>query len=110
MKTEMWAFETARFKVIATIEPDQDADLSWADDEQLEAISSGRDEVFGALVTVYFEGIEIGAASIWGNVYSNPAEFFKERNGYFADLVSEAIGEARATFAKINATSLRRIA
>lgn len=106
---QMFSFETAKFQVLATIEPDSDADLSWADAQQMEAINDGRDEVFGAVVTVTFEGIKIGCASIWGNVYSRPSDFFAERGGYFTDLVREAIGEARATFAKIGATSLRRI-
>ena len=106
---EMFKFETANFVVRAVIEPDDDVDLSFDEtNETAEKVASGEWQCFGTIVTVSTrDGIELGKDSIWGSVYENPADFFKEHRGargqygsYFHDLVRGAISEARK---KVNA-------
>lgn len=113
-KTEMFRFETANFLIRATIEPDSDLDLSWdKTGEVREKLSDGEYEAFGTVVTVEHDGLVLGESSLWGSIYADPAEFFKEHVGlaaksradgrsygcYFPGMISEAIGEARKTLA-----------
>ena len=109
-KTLMWEFKTANFIVRATIEPDDDTDLSWDDTgETREKLASGEWEAFQTEVTVSFRGTEIGADYLGGSIYADPRDFFIEHHGiaaksradgcnygcYFPDMVRTAIGEAR---------------
>jgi hypothetical protein len=115
-QTEMFRFETANFTVIATILEDNDADLSFDEtDETRDNINSGEWQCFGTIVTVYHKGIELGSDSLWGSIYANPADFFKEHVGlaaksradgrnygsYFPGMVREAIAEARKALASM---------
>lgn len=76
MSEIMWKFETAKFEVVAMITPDDDADISWVDDQDRAKIESGDYQVFGTIVRVFCDGIKIGEDSLWGSVYSDPREFF----------------------------------
>src|SRR5437016_11193195 len=102
----MWRFETANFIVRATIEPDNDLDLSFDDTgEVAEKLDDGFYEAFVTEVTVQYKGIEVGADLLCGSIYENPRDFFKERIGlaaksrsdgrnygcYFPDMVRGAI-------------------
>lgn len=124
-KTEMFRFETDNFTVRATIEADQDVDISFDEtDETRDKLASGQWMAFGTIVTVEHAGIELGSASLWGSIYAKPHEFFSDHRGadpmnrncsimraanggntsichYFPDLVKEAIEDARRTLAKM---------
>lgn len=100
----MWEFETPTLLVVAEITPDDDADLSWADEETLEGLREGTLFVFGTRVRVFKCGVCLGEDSLWGSVYKRPSDFFKEHYGarsggwgsYFPDMVRSAVKEARA--------------
>jgi len=100
----MYTFKTRRFIVRATIEPDNDVDLSWDDTGEIaKGLNSGLYAAFNTTVTVETRnGQELGRDTICGSVYENPADFFSEHRGsrgkwgsYFADLVRGAISQAR---------------
>lgn len=116
-KEEMWRFETAQFAVVAYIAPDDEADLSWADAETIDAINTGEFAVFGMIVEVEKNGHVIGRDSLWNCVERNPSQCFSEhwkaeksfRNTlelkannmavchYFPSMVAQAIADARST-------------
>lgn len=115
-KTEMFRFETANFIVRATIQQDYDLDLSWDEDGETRAkLESGEYQSFGTIVTVEHKGLELGSDSLWGSIYANPSDFFKEHVGlaaksradgcnygcYFPDMIREAIREARKSLATL---------
>src|SRR5215510_10725171 len=85
MKTEMWKFETANFRVVATIEPDNDLDLSWDNSGEVrEKLASGFYEAFATSVRVYMRGALIGEDHLGGSIYERPADFFREHFGLAA--------------------------
>jgi len=109
-ETIMREFNTKNFRVVASIEPDQDVDTSFDETgETADKIESGEWEAFQTSVVVYWNGAEIGADYLGGSIYANPEDFFKEHIGlaaksradgrnygcYFPDMVREAISEAR---------------
>lgn len=118
MSNELWSFETARFKVLCTAEPEHHEDLSWDHDGSVRAgIDSGDYDLFCAKVTVFLDGREIASDYLGGCVYA-PGEFVESHRDpdpmnrncsimrdargarmcighYFPDMVSIAIAEAR---------------
>lgn len=114
-ETEMYRFETAQFIVRAVIVPDDDVDVSFDEtSETRDKLESGEWQSFGTVVTVTTkDGLELGADSLWGSIYHNPRDFFREHIGlaaksradgcrygsYFPDMVRQAISEARNTLA-----------
>lgn len=125
-ETEMFRFETANFIVRATIEPDEDLDLSWDEDgETCSKLVSGEYEAFGTVVTVRTRsGTLLAETSLWGSIYAKPADFFSAHRDpnpmnrncmamrearsssavichYFPSLVSEAISDARKALATL---------
>lgn len=115
METVMWTFKTRNFMVEWSISPCSDLDLSWDESgETRENIESGLWDAFDSKIGVYFRGVEIGCAYLGDSIYEDPSEFrdhiginVKSRNdgrnygSYFADMVREAISEARKTLKDI---------
>ena len=101
---EMYRFETANFVVSAEIYPDEYVDTSWDETGETQAnLESGLWCAFGTIVTVETRnGTVLGEDSIWGSIYENPSDFFKERNGYFRDLVRQSIHQARANIVSLS--------
>lgn len=116
----LWTFETARFRVTCEAVPDDEPDLSWRDEEQVEYDETHGVCYYGMIVRVYCNSREIGNDSLWGCGYSDPREFVTahrdpdplNRNStarpdypavrvghYFPDMVAEAIRRARETLA-----------
>ena len=113
MTNIIWEFKTARFRVAFEIEPEYDLDLSFDDTGEVrEGLEDGRFVAFVAKVAVYLDGREVGADYLGGCIYENP-EAFRDHIGskakgygsYFADMVREAIRDARRTLT--NAPTLR---
>ena len=99
----IWTFKTAALEVFCDCEPEQDEDLSWADEETLHKIDMGDLVNLTWHVGVLVNG-ELYADSHLGNsVYETPADFTKEHLGmngkgygsYFADMVHECLKETR---------------
>jgi hypothetical protein len=110
MKHVMWQFHTKNFSVCATIDHDEDLDLSWDDTGEVrEKLETGEYEAFQTKVAVYYRGCEVSAEYLGGSIYANPHDFFTEHYGltaksradncnygsYFPGMVREAIAEAR---------------
>ena len=90
----VWSFGTARVRVAFDVAPEDDLDLSWDDDGSVAAgLNSGLYCAFVARVTVDIDGQEAGCSYLGGCIYKNPSDFIGD--GYFRDMVREAIGEAR---------------
>jgi len=117
---EVWRFETARFRVVARVEPeDMDPADSFEFEEDIAAVRNGSVEWFQVLVTVEtHDGRVLGRDSLGGCAYANVREFFTShrdrdpmnRNSsimrakqgqnvsichYFPGMVSEAVADAR---------------
>lgn len=120
LKSEtMWAFNTAHFRVVWSITPCYDLDLSWDESGEVAGqITRGELDAFDSAIKVYHRptGLELGAAYLGQSIYANPAEFRdhigikakSRRDGrnygsYFPGMVREAIAEARATLAQLKA-------
>ena len=103
-------FTTTRFKVVCSIEPDYDADLSWDETgETLDNLNSGVWQCFRVAVKVYCDGREIASDYLCGCIHADPSEFFREHIGlaiksrddgcnygaYFPDMIRTACAEAR---------------
>ena len=119
MSTVIWKFNTARFSVVLTAEPEYDLDLSWDEGGEIaEKLSSGLLDSFCAKVAVQLDGREIAADYLCGCIYESAAEFatahrdpdpmgrnctiMRAARGekvnichYFPGMVSEAIAYAR---------------
>jgi hypothetical protein len=62
-KETCWTFETARFRVVLTLEPD----IYYSDYEGEEL--GEYDVAFNSEVTVYFNDVAIGSDSLYSSVY-----------------------------------------
>jgi hypothetical protein len=100
---KLWQFRTRNFRVVLSCDWDNDIDLSWADEDELENIRSGLWGCYVFRVAVYDpQGVAIGESYLGGSVYENPADF-RDHIGikatgcgsYFSDMVREAVAEAR---------------
>lgn len=108
------AFRMKRFAVVVTAEPEYDTDLSWDETgETARRLDSGDLIAFQVKAAVYLDGNEIGADYLGGCIYESLADFMDHREcgkqnrmyarageagrcgSYFAQMISEAIGEAR---------------
>jgi hypothetical protein len=76
MTYEIWKFETARFTVTMTAEPDYDVDLSFDETGEIrEKLESGELQSFCAKCAVCLDGNEIAADYLGSCIYANPDEF-----------------------------------
>lgn len=102
----IWSFETARLRIACEITPE---DIDPADhfefEEDIEPIKSGACDWFIARVRVSLDGREIGADYLGGCTYTNARDFVTgvHRNGYFRDMVREAVRQARRNLTQANA-------
>jgi hypothetical protein len=97
-----YTFETARFKVTVTAEPEHDDPRDhfcdpYQDYEVLKGINSGRFMWFCAKATVYCDGREVATDYLGACCYSSFDDF--RRDGYFYDMIRAACREARAALA-----------
>lgn len=121
-------FRTAQFTVIVDALYDYDTDLSFDESgEVLEKLQSGEYVAFCARARVIHDTLgEVGADYLGGCIYADIAEFQDHRQcakqtrelrasgsnavcgSYFADMISTAIKEARATIAGAQSIRVRR--
>jgi hypothetical protein len=110
----IWSFETERFFVGYYAEPDDtDPTKCFQFDEDAEAARNGEVEWFCARVCVYLKGegaydwTEIGCDYLGACAYKNVSDFCtgENRNGYFRDMVRNALGEAREELARLGRVS-----
>ncbi len=113
-ETTIWQFETRNFRVVASISPDTDVDISFDEtSETRDKLESGEWTAFETAVRVYFRDAEVAADYLGGSIYAEPRDFFREHIGlaarsradgrnyccYFPGMVSQAISEARKALA-----------
>lgn len=112
---EIRRFRTRHFDVRVWAEVDEDVDLSWADEETIAAIASGKYIVFGVRCEVRWtakrknESIVLSQDSLWGCVRESIDDFQDHRGagtrgGYFADMVYGCIEQARDSLRAIAKT------
>lgn len=107
----LWTFETARFSITCDVTPeDMDPADSFDDQEAIEEIRSGALDWFQARVRVTLDGQEIGTDYLGGCAYRRALDFVtgEDRNGYFRDMVREAVSEARRSLG--NMPTMRKTA
>jgi hypothetical protein len=98
----LWSFNTSRFCVTCDATPEYtDPADAFCFDDDIEAVRSGAVDWFVARVRVTMDGREIGADYLGGCAYARASDFVKgdNRDGYFRDMVRQALQEARATLA-----------
>jgi hypothetical protein len=110
---KMWQFETAQFRIVWSIEPDEDCDFSWDETgETAENLRSGRWQCFTSCVSVIHKptGITLAEDCLGGSIYEKPADFRDHfgcrQNGhgsYFSDMVRQAVSDARETIESLKA-------
>ena len=108
----IWSFETANFRAEFNVAPDDDLDLSWDDDGLTrEGLESGKYVAFVAEVRVIHKatGATLGADYLSGCIYESAQQFRKETNGYFDDMIHEAVASARREVAKMKSINLRAV-
>jgi hypothetical protein len=80
---------------------DMDPAEDFTDDQEtIDAINSGEFVWFMARVQASKEGIVLGTDYLGACCYKSYMQFV-ENNDYYADMVKNAIGEARETLAKL---------
>ena len=97
---KLWSFKTKHFEVFCEATPEDDPDLSWADEETLARLERGIYVNICWHIGVLHNGHEIGTAYLGNSIYEDPRDFLHEHRGiqsYFSDMVREAIAEARRT-------------
>lgn len=123
MTTIMRTFKTKNFRVVASIEPEDQLDLSWDDTGEVrEKLASGEYEAFCTKIAVYWNGAEIAADYLGESIYADPRDFFTEHVGlaaksradgcnygcYFPDMIHTVIADARKHMA--NVPHVRKVA
>ncbi len=117
-------FKTKNWTVTARAVEDFDFDLSFDDTGEIrKQLETGELQSFGVVVTVCFQGVEMGEDSLWGCIYKSPREFMdhvgikalsrkdgRNYGSYFSDMVRQSIADARKTCATIKAAKIREIA
>lgn len=125
----MREFKTANWIVRCSAEEEQDLDLSWDEDGSIrKGIDSGKFIVFCAHVEVIHRptGATLGDDYLGQCIYRSFDDFMDHRacgkqnrkwakqgkdqrcGSYFADMISEAIAEARKQYPKTQLGQLRR--
>jgi len=97
-----YTFETARFKVTVTAEPEHDDPRDhfcgpYQDYEVLKGINSGRYMWFCAKATVYCDGREVATDYLGACCYSSFDDF--RHDAYFYALLRDACHQARRALA-----------
>lgn len=130
MWERLWSFNTKRFTVELSCEPEQYPDVSWMDADDLAQLDSGELVNVTFRVRVLLDGREVGADYLSNSVYADVREFAQEhRTGtaeqrntlankarrvcicaYFPDMVREAVERARAEVKRMQDAHLREVA
>lgn len=92
----VWSRETANFVVEYDVAPEDDLDISWDDDGEVQAgLDSGKYVAFQARVRVRLKsGGTIGVDYLGNCIYESAKDFIKG-SGYFLDMLATACAEAR---------------
>lgn len=105
----LWQFKTRNFTIQWLVTPCDYLDLSWDDTGEVrEKLESGIYVAFDSEMRVLHNGIEIAADYLGQSIYENPKDFRdhiglakksredgRNYGSYFADMVRQAISEAR---------------
>lgn len=105
----VWQFQTANFRIMWDIAPEQEPDFSFDDTgETAEKVASGVWTCFTSRVTVlYLPTLQTLGVSYLGNsIYENPRDFRK--SGYLLDMVREACAESRRMLANLHSIHIRK--
>lgn len=70
--------------------------------EMQKDLNSYNSVLFVAKVSAHKAGIELGTDYLGGCHYGRYEDFYREESGYFADMVQNAINEAKKTIELIN--------
>ena len=91
------------FEVVLSVAPETDDPRDHFDDdgETAQAIADGRFDWFVARVEAQRDGITLGTDYLGACCYESPQQFVAESEGYYADMVKQAIDDARATLARL---------
>jgi len=63
----------------------------------IRAVNNGKYEYFVAHVVAVKNGIELADDYLGGCIYKTHEEFYNDKNGYFADMTSTVVAEAKET-------------
>lgn len=93
------------FDVIVSVAPEEDDPRGHFDDdgETAQAIADGALDWFMVRVEAQRAGATLGLDYLGGCCYRSALDFVRETDGYYVDMVSRAIDDARETIRKINA-------
>jgi hypothetical protein len=92
------------FDVIVSVAPeDTDPNNHLNDEETVQAIANGALDWFMVRVEAQRAGATLGLDYLGGCCYRSALDFVRETDGYYVDMVSRALDDARETIRKINA-------
>ena len=117
----LWQFKTRNFTIQWRVSPCSVLDLSWDETGEVrEKLESGVYTAFDSEMRVLHNGIEIAADYLGQSIYENPEDFRdhiglakksredgRNYGSYFADMVREAIREARTHLRDTKALRVR---
>lgn len=105
----LWTFHTRNFRVELACEPESYPDLSWCDPETQDEIDRGLLECLVYRVRITGPGgAELGTDYLGGCVYRDAGAF--RGDGYFRDMVREAVTQARRNLYRLQALPVREAA
>jgi hypothetical protein len=105
MYDKIYTSTAAGFDIVFSV-THEDSELDWdfenEEDKQntLRRINNGDLVWFVARVQAFKNGIELGTDYLGGCCYDSYMQFVEE-GGYYADMVQNAVSEARETIAKL---------
>lgn len=95
------------FDIVLSVAPeDIDPNDHFDDDgETAQAIADGRFEWFMVRVEAQRDGVTLGTDYLGGCCYESADDFYRAPSDYYADMVAQAIDEARARLARLCASA-----
>jgi hypothetical protein len=87
------------FEIVVSIAPEDEDPRDHFDDdgETAQAIADGEYEWFMARVEARAAGVTLGTAYLGGCCYERASDFVRAPSDYYADMIAEALDEARRT-------------
>jgi hypothetical protein len=67
----------------------------------IRAVNNGEYEYFMARVVAVKNGIELAEDILGGCIYETEEEFYNDKSGYFADMTSTVVAEAKETIKQL---------